>query len=111
MQITLDIPDDLAARLEPMQDQVAEIIERGLRQRWSETEGLRREVIAFLARGPRPEEILQFRPSERLQERARELIEHGRQGPLSPAEEAELDDLVQVDLLVTLIKAEARRHL
>jgi len=111
MQITLDIPDDLAARLEPMQDRVAEIIERGLRQRWSEVGGLRREVIAFLARGPGPEEILQFRPSARLQQRAQELLEHSKQGRLAPAEEAELDDLVQVDLLVTLIKAEARQHL
>jgi hypothetical protein len=93
MQITLDIPDDLAARLEPMQDQVAEIIERGLRQRWSEVGGLRREVIAFLARGPRPEEILRFRPSDRLRERTRELLERSKQGRLSPADEAELDEL------------------
>ena len=111
MQITLEIPDDLAIRLRPMQEHVAEIIERGLRQHWSEATGLRREVIRFLASGPRPDDIVRYRPSQDSQLRAQELLDLARQGALHQAEEAELDELTQLDSLVSLIKAEARHFL
>jgi hypothetical protein len=111
MQLTIEIPDDLAGRLERESANLTEILERGLRQRWSETAGLAREVVAFLARGPQPAEILGFRPSQKFLERSRELLERSKQGPLSPAEAQELDEMAHLDHLVTLIKAEARRHL
>ena len=109
--MTIELPDDLAQRLEPERERLAEIIERGLRQGWSEGAGLAREVISFLARGPRPAEILLFRPSHVFVERSRELLWKSKQEALSPAEEAELDEMLRLDHLVTLIKAEARRHM
>lgn len=109
--MTIDIPDELVRRLEAEKHDLADIIERGLRQNWSENSGLAREIISFLALGPKPAEILGFRPSDDFQRRSRELLERNRQGQLSLAEEAELDEMVRLDQLVTLIKAEARRHL
>ena len=111
MQLTIEIPDDLAGRLKRERANLTEIIERGLQQRWSETAGLAREVVAFLARGPQPAEILSFRPSPHFLERSRELLDRSRQGTLSAAEVQELDEMAHMDHLVTLIKAEARRHL
>ena len=111
MQVTIDIPEDLAQRLEPEREHLRDIIERGLRQRGSEKSGLSREVVAFLARGPQPREIVGFRPSAKFLQRASALLEKNRERNLTAAEEAELDELANLDHLVSLIKAEARLHL
>ena len=111
MQMTIDIPDKLARQLEPERLHLAEIIERGLRQHLSEASGLRREVISFLARGPKPGEIIAFKPSGAAVERVRELLGRSREGNLKPAEAAELDEIAELDEMVSLIKAEARVHL
>jgi hypothetical protein len=109
--MTIDIPEDLARRLQTEQQAIPEIIERGLRQNWSEGSGLAREVISFLAQGPKPSEILAFHPSPAFLSRSRELLQRNQQSGLAPVEEAELDEMIRLDQLVTLIKAEARRHL
>jgi hypothetical protein len=109
--MTIDIPEELARRLQAEPYDLADILEKGLRQNWSERAGPAREVISFFAQGPKPAEILAFRPSADSVHRSRELLRLNRQGELSPAEEAELDEMLRLDQLVTLIKAEARRHL
>jgi hypothetical protein len=106
MRMTIDIPDQLARQLESEQDHVAEIIVRGMRRTWSKSSGLRREVITFLARRPAADEILKFRPSHEAAARARELLAGNQTGTLTAAEEAELDEICDVDRFVTLIKAE-----
>ena len=110
MQLTIDLPDELGLRVQPEREHLADIIERGLQQRRSELSGLRRELIAFLARGPQPREILAYRPPAPFIERASELLHRGKAGPLSQSEEAELDEISSLDHLMSLIKAEARRH-
>ena len=111
MQLTIDIPDHLAARVTAERGRLAEIIERGFRYQWSETAGVAREVIAFLAKGPQPNEILTFRPSEKFLQHSRELLDRTKTGAITPADEAELDEIAYLDHFVSLIKAEARRHL
>ena len=106
MQMTIEIPDKLAKQLEPEQDRLAEIIARGLRRSWSGASELRREVISFLARRPTAEEILGFRPSEAAAKRSRELLARNQDGALSVEEEAELDEMCEVDRFVSLIKTE-----
>lgn len=111
MQVTIEIPDDLAERLGPQQGNLLALIERGLRQQWSETSALAQEVVGFLARGPRPGEILAFRPSEQSAQRAGELLEKNRAGSLTADEQAELDEMTSLNHLFSLIKAHARQHL
>lgn len=111
VQVTIDIPDELAQRLEPRPEQLAKVIARGLRQDWPENFALVQEVITFLARGPEPKEIVAFRPSEGSVERVRELLDKNRQGTLTPEEEAEMDGIESLNHLFTLIKAHARLHL
>jgi hypothetical protein len=110
MQVTIEIPERLAKQLEPEQDRVAEIIARGLRRSWSGTSGLRREVISFLARRPTVKEIVEFRPSETAVRRSRELLTRHESGALSAEEEAELDEMCEVDNFVALIKTEILRQ-
>jgi hypothetical protein len=110
MQLTIEIPDKLAKQLEPQQDRLAEIIARGLRRSWSGASGLRREVISFLARRPTAEEVLQFLPSKASVKRSRELLARNQDGALSAEEEAELEEMCEVDRFVSLIKTEILRQ-
>jgi hypothetical protein len=106
VQLTIEIPEQLARQLEPERERVAEIIARGLRRTWSGGSSLRREVISFLARRPAAEEIIAFRPSRQAAMRAQELLRRNQEGALSPAEEAELDEMCEVERFVSLIKTE-----
>ena len=90
--ITLEVPDDLAAQLLPLAEQVPRILELGLRQLRAESQAGyagASEVLEFLARLPTPEEILALRPSSALQARISELLEKRREGGLAPADEQE----------------------
>jgi len=111
MQVTIDLPDQLARRLGAQKAKLEEIIERGLQQHGDGTSPRWREVIEFLASGPRPEEIVAFRPSEDHVERSRELLYKNRESQLTETEEAELDQMEHTNHLMTLLKAEARKIL
>jgi hypothetical protein len=106
MQMTIEIPDLLARQLEPERERLADIIARGLRRSWSGGSALRREVISFLAQRPTVEEIRAFQPSGAVAARAQELLGRNAEGTLSAAEEAELDEMCDLDRFVSLIKAE-----
>ena len=108
--MTIEIPDKLAQQLEPERERLGEIIARGLRRGWSGASSLRREVISFLARQPTAKEILEFRPTGPTMARAQELLGRNREGVLSAEEEAELDELCEVDRFVSLIKAAVVRQ-
>ncbi|HEX3720120.1 MAG TPA: hypothetical protein VH595_19395 [Verrucomicrobiae bacterium] len=71
MQLTIDISDKLARQVQPERDHLEEILQLGLQQRRAQASGLRREFLAFLARGPRPDEIIVFQPSPATAQRAR----------------------------------------
>src|SRR5262245_32388221 len=109
MQVTLEIPDELASRLAPEQEHLAEIIKRGLRKDWSAGSALAREVVSFLAGDPQAEEILAFQPSESAAERVRELLDKNRDGTLTPDEEAEMDEIEAFDNFMAILKARACR--
>jgi hypothetical protein len=110
MQLTIEIPDKLARQLEPERERLGEIIARGLRRGWSGASNLRREVISFLARQPTASEILAFRPTATTGARAQELLDRNHEGALTAEEEAELDEICEVDRFVSLIKAEVLRQ-
>jgi predicted transcriptional regulator len=116
MQMTIEIPDDLARKLEPKRERLAEIIRRGLGELGLLEAGvgscaLAEEVLAFLSRGPQPQEIVAFRPSRQSVERIRELLDKNREGKLTTEEEAEMDCIQSLNHLFSLIKVHARQHL
>lgn len=108
--ITLKVPDELAERLRRQQDRLAEILELGLRGLNAETQrGFQgaAEVLEFLAGLPSPEEILNLRPSERLQRRVQELLEKSRTGKLTSLEEEEWERYQYLEHLVRMAKTKA----
>ena len=108
--ITLKVPDELAERLRSQQERLPEILELGLRELHRETqsgfEGAA-EVLEFLAELPSPEEILNLRPSERLQGRVQELLGKSRAGKLTGQEEAEWERYQYLEHLMRMAKAKA----
>ncbi len=63
------------------------------------------EVVGFFARGPSREEIAAFRLSNAAQERLRELLRRNAAGELAPNEQCQLDQMVLLDDIVSLIRA------
>src|SRR6267378_4295114 len=109
MQVTIEIPDDLARQLESERENLAQIIERGLGL--TANTGLAQEVAEFLARGPQPREIVAFRPSAASAERVGDLLDKNRERILTTGEKAELDELMEWNRVFSLIKAQARLRL
>ena len=66
-QITIDIPDDLAQRLQPGQTQLSQVLELGLQefqhQQHSSNFLDEQAIILLLASQPTPDQVLNIRPS------------------------------------------------
>ena len=69
------------------------------------------EVTDFLGSRPTPEEIINFKPSNFLNERLHALLDKNQEGEITPDERAELDHFLQIDHLFTILKAKARLKL
>jgi hypothetical protein len=68
------------------------------------------EVAEFIAsRAPR--EVAAFRPSERARQRSSELLRKEKSHGLSPEERRELDHYEDLELLMNLARAHARKLL
>ncbi len=66
------------------------------------------EISEFLASAPSQEELLKYRPSEQLQERARDLLARLKNDRLTAEEERELDEFEWIDSLLGLVQARIR---
>jgi hypothetical protein len=69
------------------------------------------ELIDLIVSHATPEGLLHFRPSEANQHRVAELIAARHDGTLSVEEASELDDFVQIEHVLIMAKARARRRL
>ena len=69
------------------------------------------EVVDFIASGPSPSALVNFRPSREASERVADLIEREKSDGLSPEEKAELDHYLELEHIMRLAKARARQRL
>lgn len=65
------------------------------------------ELLDYLVAKASPEEILAFQPSAAAQTRAEILTEKNKAGTLTATEHEELAQLLQMDALVSALKAKA----
>jgi hypothetical protein len=72
---------------------------------------IQEEILTFLLSSPTPQQIVDFHASEAAQMRLHYLIDANRQGTLSAAERAELDEASAMNHFVTLLKAKAHKVL
>lgn len=116
--ITLEVPDELAARLNQLHDRLPELLAQAL-EAWSAEKQIKVtgaamahpvfvEMIDFLATSPTPDQILAHKASPAAQERLEELLNKNREEGLSEAEDEEMDAYLLVNHVMILLKARAR---
>lgn len=69
------------------------------------------EVVEFIAAGTSPSSVVAFRPSVEARERVEALIFREKSASLSSDEKRELDLYLQMEHIMRLAKARARRHI
>ena len=69
------------------------------------------QVLDFLSKSPSAQELIDFRPTPAAQAHFSELLELNRDRVLSPQEGEELDHYVQIERMISLLKAKALRHI
>jgi len=69
------------------------------------------EIIDFILAGKTPEQVTNFQASDAVKARADELIRREKTDELSASETAELDAYMQLEHLMRLAKARARKIL
>ena len=69
------------------------------------------EFVDFIAAGPSSELVATFQPSETTRQRVAELVAREKTTGLNAAETSELDHYLQLEHLMRLAKARARRYL
>jgi hypothetical protein len=65
-------------------------------------------VTDFLASAPSLDELIAYRLPDLLQKRAHLLLEKNREGSLTPTEREEMAEFLEIDHIMSLIKAKAR---
>ena len=116
--ITLEVPDELAAKLDRFRVHLPALLNEVLNPGVGEkvlvglgaatSRQVFDEMIDFLASGPTPEQIIAHKVSAATQTRLRELLDKNREEGLTEAESAELDLFESVEDLMGLLKAKAR---
>jgi hypothetical protein len=67
------------------------------------------EIVDFIAGGSTPRDVAEWRPSDEARERVSLLLEGERAGTLSADDRAELNHYMELEHLMRLAKARARR--
>ncbi|KYC40641.1 hypothetical protein WA1_23640 [Scytonema hofmannii PCC 7110] len=119
-ELTIQIPDELAQRLKPLQNRLPELLWRLLDvsnlptnyqspvlAETTDIPAAYQEVLDFLIKRPTPEEIMTFKVSLQAQTRLQALLEKNRSAILSPMELVELDVYEQLEHMMILLKARA----
>lgn len=114
MQVTIELPENLAANLQSHEAELARILELGWREfKASSAIGYKSvaDVLEFFAGLPSPEETLALRPSAELQANISELLEKNRRESLSETEEQTWASYEFIEHLVRIAKAKAAAQL
>ncbi len=106
VQLTMQIPDDLAVRIQPMSQWLPTILRISLMGFRTTAISTATEFVNFLSLNPTPHDFLNYHVSENSQQRVRRLLILNETGLLSEAEKAELDELEQLEHLVIMLKAQ-----
>jgi hypothetical protein len=119
-ELTIQVPEQLAKRLEPLRSRLPELLSQLLETTNPlptalplavdnpETLPLAYiEVLDFLIKRPTPQEIAAFKVSPQAQARIAALLDKNREQTLNDTEAAEIDVYEQLEHLMILLKARA----
>lgn len=107
----MQITDRLAQRLQPLYDWLPTILELSLVGFKTPAVQTVSEIIEFLTTSPSPNEVLDYHVSERAQTRLQRLLAINAAGLASAEEQAELDEIGQIEHIVIMLKAQAQEKI
>lgn len=106
VQFTMQVPEDLAVRIQPLSQWLPTIIRLSLLGFKTSAISTVTELIDFLQQNPTPQEFLHYHVSEHSQKRLHRLLTLNESGLLGNDELAELDELQRLEHFVILLKAQ-----
>lgn len=122
-KLTIQIPDELAERLEPLQSRLPQLLwllldadvqqtneQPKVNAQTVEISEVYQEVLDFLIKRPTPEEIIAFKVSSQVQMQLEALLEKNRSASLTQMELAQLDVYEQLEHLMILLKTRAMEN-
>ena len=68
------------------------------------------ELIDFIAAGSKPDDVVAYEPSQSAKNRVTDLIHKEKTDGLTAEEKSELDNYIQLEHIMRLAKARARRY-
>jgi hypothetical protein len=105
IDLTFQVPDELAERLQPIGPWLPAVIELGLLGFRTRASAAASEVISFLSQNPTSQAVMDFHTSDEAQLRLRRLLALNSEGLLSEEEQLELDELAQLEHVLVMLKA------
>jgi len=110
-QIMIEVPEQLAERLNEVKAHLSEEVARWLTQSSAIPAEVHRYILEFLVKNPAPQEIIDFKLTPATQERIRELLEKNRANELTTEESEELNNYERLNRFVRKFKLQAMKDL
>lgn len=111
VEMTVQIPESLAARIGAAGAWLPTLIELGLSVFRTKAALTAAELISFLETNPSPQAVLKYHASRRSHLRLKRLTTLNEADLLTGKEEQELDELEKIEHLVVMLKAQAAKQL
>jgi hypothetical protein len=111
VEIVMQVPDNLAERLQPLYNWLPTVLELSLVGFKTSAVQVASEIIDFLATGPSPTEVMAYHVSDKAQERLRRLLAINTAGLAAAEDQAELDEIQQIEHIMILLKTQAQEQL
>ena len=104
-QVTLQLPDEMAAQILPMQRWLPTLLALSLAGFRTPASRTVAEVTEFLMQAPTSEQVLAFHISDDAQARLQRLLTLNQAGLLGVEEESELEELEKLEAIIVALKA------
>src|SRR3990172_7066944 len=109
VEMTMHVPDELAAKLRHMNRWLPTVLELSLAGFKTPAAQTVAELVGFLSKGPASKQVAGYKVSERSQRRLRRLLALNQSGLLSEEEQSELEELETLEHIVTMLKIQSRQ--
>ena len=106
VQMTMQVPNDLAKRLQPIRYWLPTILELSLVGFKTLAIETATEIIQFLSANPSSQDVINYHVSKRAQARLRRLLALNEVGELGEKEKRELDELQKIEHIIIILKAQ-----
>jgi len=110
IEVTMQVPDALARRIEPIRSWVPTILELSLDGFKTPATETASEIIQFLSSNPAAKQMSELHVSDRAQTRLRRLLTLNEAGMLGEAEQLELDELQRIEHVMVMLKAQLAKN-